>query len=111
MFVLLVVCLPSCVLPAAISTLQACIWVIFLHAVLVRLLLWSCTMRLQIARSLYTWTGNAFYADYYERALVNGILGVARLHSPEEHGHAEEEEGRKNSKRKADRLMPEGLYF
>lgn len=47
---------------------------------------------MQIARSLYTWTGNPFYADYYERALFNGMLGVWRGENEENHQHALEEE-------------------
>lgn len=38
----------------------------------------TCTQYnvLKIARSLFTWTGDVKLADFYERALVNGILGV-----------------------------------
>ncbi|EFJ44751.1 hypothetical protein VOLCADRAFT_106211 [Volvox carteri f. nagariensis] len=41
----------------------------------------TCTQYniLKIARSLFRWTGNVAYADFYERALLNGILGTARL--------------------------------
>ncbi|KXZ56391.1 hypothetical protein GPECTOR_1g347 [Gonium pectorale] len=41
----------------------------------------TCTQYdiLKIARSLFRWTGNASFADFYERALLNGILGTARL--------------------------------
>ncbi|PNH03115.1 hypothetical protein TSOC_010855 [Tetrabaena socialis] len=41
----------------------------------------TCTQynMLKLARSLFCWTGDIFYADHYERALVNGMLGVARL--------------------------------
>ncbi|GFR41395.1 hypothetical protein Agub_g2074 [Astrephomene gubernaculifera] len=41
----------------------------------------TCTQYniLKIARSLFRWTGDVRYADFYERALVNGILGTARL--------------------------------
>jgi len=38
---------------------------------------------LKIARSLFTWTGDVKYADFYEQALVNGILGVSRLTNDE----------------------------
>ena len=41
---------------------------------------------LKIARYLFRWTGNVTYADYYERALINGLLGTQRmpaLHHPE----------------------------
>ena len=31
---------------------------------------------LKIARSIFRWTGDVGAADFYERALVNGILGV-----------------------------------
>ena len=34
---------------------------------------------LKIARSLLQWTGAGSYADFYERALLNGILGTQRL--------------------------------
>ncbi len=41
----------------------------------------TCTQYniLKIARSLFRWTGEVAYADFYERALINGILGTARL--------------------------------
>lgn len=41
----------------------------------------TCTQYniLKIARYLFKWTGNVSYADHYERALLNGILGTARL--------------------------------
>lgn len=44
----------------------------------------TCTQynALKISRSLFQWTGRSEYADFYERALVNGILGVARLPDP-----------------------------
>ncbi len=34
---------------------------------------------LKIARSLLQWTGAGSYADFYERALLNGILGTQRV--------------------------------
>ena len=34
---------------------------------------------LKIARYLFCWTGNVTYADYYERAIINGLLGTQRL--------------------------------
>jgi DUF1680 family protein len=37
---------------------------------------------LQIARTLFRWTKNIKYMDYYERALVNGILGTQRGQQP-----------------------------
>ncbi|PNH12698.1 hypothetical protein TSOC_000340, partial [Tetrabaena socialis] len=45
----------------------------------------TCTQYniLKIARSLFRWTGDVAYADFYERALLNGILGTARL-APED---------------------------
>lgn len=33
---------------------------------------------LKLARSLFRWTGESRYADWYERALLNGILGTQR---------------------------------
>lgn len=34
---------------------------------------------LKLARSLYRWTGDPWYADWYERGLLNGILGTQRM--------------------------------
>ncbi len=34
---------------------------------------------LKIAHSLLRWTGDGSYADFYERALLNGILGTQRV--------------------------------
>jgi len=34
---------------------------------------------LKVTRYLFRWTGDPTYADYYERAFVNGILGTQRL--------------------------------
>jgi DUF1680 family protein len=31
---------------------------------------------LKLTRHLFSWTGEAAYADYYERALFNCILGT-----------------------------------
>ena len=41
----------------------------------------TCTQynMLKIARYLFTWTGNVTYADYYERAITNGLLGTQRM--------------------------------
>lgn len=41
----------------------------------------TCTMYnvLKLARSLYRWTGDSRYADWYERGLLNGILGTQRV--------------------------------
>ncbi|KAG2492013.1 hypothetical protein HYH03_009742 [Edaphochlamys debaryana] len=46
----------------------------------------TCTQYniLKVARALFRWTGNVSYADFYERALLNGILGTARLPDPAE---------------------------
>ena len=37
---------------------------------------------LKVARHLFKWTGSAHLADFYERALLNGILGVQRPGNP-----------------------------
>ncbi|BBN08596.1 uncharacterized protein MPTK1_4g12820 [Marchantia polymorpha subsp. ruderalis] len=44
----------------------------------------SCTTYniLKIARNLYRWTKDVSYAEYYERALVNGVLGIQRGEEP-----------------------------
>lgn len=34
---------------------------------------------MKIARYLFQWSGDARYADYYERAILNGMLGVQRM--------------------------------
>ncbi|KAG2455134.1 hypothetical protein HYH02_000953 [Chlamydomonas schloesseri] len=57
----------------------------------------TCTQynMLKIARQLFLWTGDVYYADHYERAMVNGMWGVARLpadelpeaHAGDEHHH------------------------
>ena len=41
----------------------------------------TCTTynMLKLARSLYRWTGDSKYADWYERGLLNGILGTQRV--------------------------------
>lgn len=41
----------------------------------------TCTTynMMKIARYLFQWTGDARYADYYERAVLNGMLGVQRM--------------------------------
>lgn len=36
----------------------------------------------QVSRHLFTWTKEIAYADYYERALTNGILGIQRGTDP-----------------------------
>ncbi|KAH6766717.1 proline-tRNA ligase [Perilla frutescens var. hirtella] len=44
----------------------------------------SCTTynMLKVSRHLFTWTKEIVYADYYERALTNGILGIQRGTDP-----------------------------
>ncbi|KAG2455135.1 hypothetical protein HYH02_000954 [Chlamydomonas schloesseri] len=56
----------------------------------------TCTQYniLKIARSLFRWTGDVRYADFYERALVNGILGTARLPPEDWPEHALPKRGR-----------------
>ena len=46
----------------------------------------TCTQNnmLKIARYLFRWTGNVTYADYYERALINGLLGTQRMPAPDQ---------------------------
>ena len=41
----------------------------------------TCTTynMMKTARYLFQWSGNARYADYYERAVLNGMLGVQRI--------------------------------
>ncbi|GAX76447.1 hypothetical protein CEUSTIGMA_g3892.t1 [Chlamydomonas eustigma] len=53
---------------------------------------------LKIARSMFRWSGDVKLADFYERALVNGILGVSRLTNDDvaaggDHHHGHEHEG------------------
>ncbi|CAK9145306.1 unnamed protein product [Ilex paraguariensis] len=44
----------------------------------------SCTTynMLKVSRHLFRWTKDTRYADYYERALTNGILGIQRGREP-----------------------------
>ncbi|RWR73791.1 hypothetical protein CKAN_00209400 [Cinnamomum micranthum f. kanehirae] len=44
----------------------------------------SCTTynMLKVARHLFRWTKEMAYADYYERALTNGVLGIQRGMEP-----------------------------
>ncbi|XP_058073548.1 uncharacterized protein LOC131222487 isoform X2 [Magnolia sinica] len=44
----------------------------------------SCTTynMLKVARHLFRWTKDIAYADYYERALTNGVLGIQRGTEP-----------------------------
>ena len=36
----------------------------------------------QVSRNLFRWTKEASYADYYERPLTNGVLGIQRGTEP-----------------------------
>eukprot|EP00798_Chlamydomonas_sp_ICE-L_P009142 gene9142-16265_t len=57
---------------------------------------------LKIARSLFKWSGDVRLADFYERALVNGILGVSRMTNDDvhagnhQHQHGEEDHHHRN---------------
>ncbi|XVF19237.1 hypothetical protein REPUB_Repub11eG0092700 [Reevesia pubescens] len=44
----------------------------------------SCTTynMLKVSRHLFRWTKEVAYADYYERALTNGVLGIQRGREP-----------------------------
>ncbi|KAF8034680.1 hypothetical protein BT93_C0867 [Corymbia citriodora subsp. variegata] len=44
----------------------------------------SCTTynMLKVSRNLFRWTKEVAYADYYERALTNGVLGIQRGTEP-----------------------------
>nr|XP_043634010.1 uncharacterized protein LOC122605178 [Erigeron canadensis] len=44
----------------------------------------SCTTynMLKVSRNLFRWTKEMAYADYYERALTNGVLGIQRGNEP-----------------------------
>jgi DUF1680 family protein len=37
---------------------------------------------LQVSRHLFRWTKEVAYADYYERALINGVLSIQRGRDP-----------------------------
>ena len=41
----------------------------------------TCTTynMMKIARYLFRWSGDARFADYYERAILNGMLGTQRM--------------------------------
>jgi len=56
----------------------------------------SCTQYniLKIARYLFQWTGGAVMADFYERALLNGIIGIQRR--PHTHIHENENDGERS---------------
>ena len=47
----------------------------------------TCTQynMLKIARYLFSWTGNITYSDYYERAIMNGLLGTQRMPAFDNH--------------------------
>ena len=49
----------------------------------------TCTQynMLKIARYLFRWTGAPALADYYERAILNGLIGTQRM-SPKYRAHA-----------------------
>ena len=43
---------------------------------------YTCRCRyniLKVARYLFTWSGAPIYADFYERAILNGLFGVLRM--------------------------------
>ena len=43
---------------------------------------------LKVARYLFTWSGAPIYADFYERAILNGLFGVLRMplnYEPHQH--------------------------
>lgn len=44
----------------------------------------SCTTynMLKVSRHLFRWTKEMAYADYYERAMTNGVLGIQRRNEP-----------------------------
>jgi DUF1680 family protein len=44
----------------------------------------SCTTynMLKVSRHLFRWTKEIAYADYYERALINGVLSIQRGRDP-----------------------------
>lgn len=37
---------------------------------------------MQVSRNLFRWTKEIAYADYYERALINGVLSIQRGTDP-----------------------------
>ena len=41
----------------------------------------TCTTynMMKIARYLFRWSGDARFADYYEHAILNGMLGTQRM--------------------------------
>lgn len=42
----------------------------------------STCFNIQVSRHLFRWTKEMAYADYYERALTNGVLGIQRGTEP-----------------------------
>jgi DUF1680 family protein len=42
----------------------------------------SAQQSLQVSRHLFRWTKEIAYADYYERALINGVLSIQRGRDP-----------------------------
>ena len=47
-----------------------------------RCMLQSAQQSLQVSRHLFRWTKEIAYADYYERALINGVLSIQRGRDP-----------------------------
>ena len=52
----------------------------------------SCTQYniLKVARYIFRWSGAPAVADFYERAVLNGVIGIQRkphAHSHGDHGH------------------------
>lgn len=43
---------------------------------------WKLKIFSQVSRNLFRWTKEVSYADYYERALTNGVLGIQRGTNP-----------------------------
>ncbi len=53
----------------------------------------TCTQYniLKVARYLFRWSGAPSFADFYERAILNGLFGVLRMpgdYEPHHHDHA-----------------------
>lgn len=43
---------------------------------------WVNCFLMQVSRNLFRWTKEMSYADYYERAIVNGVLSIQRGTDP-----------------------------
>eukprot|EP01084_Bolivina_argentea_P301919 521016_1 len=45
----------------------------------------SCTQYniLKVARYIYTWNGDSFMMDYYERTIMNGLIGNLNMETPQ----------------------------